>query len=402
MRWLNYVAVFFALLAFVGCGGTKQDPYADQSDAVKKAHAYVKPEPKEKPLATDVLRIDGTDYYIFQEGVEGTIDLKSRCLFDKTEYFLEVLNQGAFQGMQVITTPGDTGNNQMAELHIKWTPPKGITYDNAVSLNLETQIYTKGVMTDGKSDDLSHKKNFAIIIYKESLAIPEIISIDPVPGPVKEGATSHFLVKVKDMDSTNSVRPSLVALTDFLYINGSPYLKWNDPVQDQNDPAIWKFDVVVDLKNAELTTSTGSADFSLAVLSAAGKKSAPKKGKFTVWTSVTSPVTSWTEEVSFTIGQKNTHTFTVIDPRGEGVLTTKFLTSCSALPGAPQCTCNLQKGVTGKLDSAATCSINWTVPVDATLGNVQIQYEIQNSSPVFGDKDFKKPTFTGNIRLVNP
>jgi hypothetical protein len=397
MKPVKILIALFSIVAVVGCGGTKQDPLADQSDAVKNNQPPKGPEaPKEKPLASDVLKIDGSDYFVFREGVEQEITIKARSAFDEAKYTLEVTNADQFKDMTIVGTEGDVPNAQQAEIRIKWLPPKGLVYADVVTLNLQTMVYTTNL-----EENYSFKKNFSIFIYKESYNIPEILTMDPIAGAVKEGSKSTFKVKVKDLDSSAQMKPDLVALRDFTNINGAPFLTWNTPKQDPTDPNIWLFDVTVDLGAADVTSGSSKAEFGLAAVSNAGKKSAPRKGNFTIWTSVLTPVTSWSEKVEFKIGATNVHNFTVIDPRGEGELTTLFTTQCAFLSGAPTCTCKLQKGVAGKANSAANCSIAWTVPVDAFENqDVEINYKVENKSPVFGDKDLKSASFVGQLKLV--
>ncbi|MCC6138132.1 MAG: hypothetical protein IT287_05840 [Bdellovibrionaceae bacterium] len=264
-----------------------------------------------------------------------------------------------------------------------------------ISYTLETMIYTTNL-----EENYSFKKAFNIFIYKETFVIPEVLAVDTVTSAVKEGSTAKFKVKVLDADGTPTTPPSLMALTDYTDKNGAPYLSWAAPVQDPNDPTIWFFDVTIDLKNVEVTTGSNTAQFSIAAVSAAGKKSPPKKGQYIVWSSIMAPITSWLEAVEFKIGKDNHFDFSVIDPRGEGKLSAQFITACSGLPGSPVCACTPKVGVSGKANTLAACSIDWVVPADTTAQDLKILFKAENVSTLPGDTEKKLVNFAGLLKLV--
>lgn len=390
-----FISIVFAF-GLTACGGTSQDPLEKQSELVKGGEVPSKPKPpKEKPLAQDVLRIDGADFFVFRENVEQEISIKARSGFNEALYTIEVTNMDSFKNATMTTIEGDVAKDQQAQVNFKWTPPKGMVFADVITYQLETMVYTTNL-----AENYSFKKTFNIFIYKETFSVPEIISVTSLPAAIKENTTAQFKVKVKDVDGTETTLPSLLALTDYTQKNGAPYVSWGKAVQDVNDPQMWWFDVTINLKDVDLTTGADNAEFSLSALSAAGKKSNPYKLNFTVWSSVLKPVTSWMDAVEFKIGQGNHFDFTIVDPRGEGKLTAKFLTNCSTLAGAPTCVCIPRVGIAGKADTLMSCSIDWMVPTGTPTQEQVIVFNAQNKSTLPGDTQMENANFSGKIKLV--
>lgn len=396
MKLISFCLIGVLALSLTACGGTEQDPLDSLPPEVQNGQLPSKPKPpKEKPMASDVLRIDGADFFVFRENMEQEIAIRARSTFENVTYKVEITNLDQFKGATTEAVDGDAAKDTQAEVSFKWTPAKGLVFADVVTYTLDTIVYTTNL-----EENYSFKKSFNIFIYKETFNVPQILSMEPVLGAVKEGATAQFKVKVKDLDGTPTTMPNLMALTDYTQKNGAPYLSWDPPVQDPNNADNWLFTVKINLANVEITTGADTAEFSIAAVSAAGKKSNPSKGSFNVWSSITPPITSWLDVVEFKVGQSNHFDFSILDPRGEGKLSTSFLTSCATLPGAPACNCVLKVGVSGKANTLAACSIDWAVPSDISVQEQQIVYNAQNKSTLTGDAETKNVNFSGKIKLV--
>lgn len=399
MKWYLLATAAVLSLTLTACGGTKQDPFADESEPVKNGQVPGKPAPPdEKPLSQDVLRIysaEGGDYFVFREGVEQEIEIRATSSFNDVQYAVEISNLDQFKNATSETTEGDSSKGTGATATFKWAPPKGQVIADVITYQLEAKVYTMNF-----THEYVYIKKFQVFIYKENFAIPEIVSISPVAGAVKEGKTSSFTVTVKDIDATPSTQPDLLAMTSYADKNGAPYVSWNAPVQDAVNPTLWRFTVSVNLVDVEITNGQNKAELAIAAVSAAGKKSQAQKVSYNVWTSIMAPSTSWIEPVAFKIGQKNRFDFTILDPKGEGELKANFITPCAALPGAPQCTCANKVGVTGKANTLAACTIEWNVPADIPFQEQQILYTGENKSTLPGDVDVKTVPFNGKITLV--
>jgi hypothetical protein len=399
------IVLLGALTLLTACGGTKQDPLADQSQAVKDGIPPGGPEKaKEKPLPADVLKIDGPDFFSFDEGEEASITINARSMFDDSQYTLEIVNKDDFKTAKIVTVGGDTTKDQLANLNILWKVPKGTGADYYSSTDLEVNVYTTNL-----PENYSFKKTFKIFINSDSKRVPEVIRADVPAVAIKENATGTFKIYVKDEDATdvNGARPSLFFTADNFVssVNGSSFLSVSkEPTPDPTTPNVWVFEVNANLSKAEITAGNVSAKYFVYAKSRFGKVSNPYNGNFPVWTSVTTPISSWTEAVNFTRNQPNSYSFTVTDPKGEGEIQANFTTNCATLENAPTCTCKPVNAFSGKFKGAAQCTIKWTPPQGFGLFFSTTQtftVNVTNLSPVSGDTDKKVQQFNGVINLVN-
>lgn len=398
MKWYLIVTAAVLSMALTACGGTQQDPLAEESEAVQNGEPPGKPKPpEEKVLAQDVLRIFSSegDYFVFREGVEQEVEVRATSSFDNVQYTVEITNLNQFKDATSDLVLGDSKSGTGAQASFKWTPPKGQVIADVVTYQLEARVRTTNL-----ANEYVYIKKFQVFVYKENFPAPEIVSISPVPGAVKEGTTSSFTVTVKDTDATPATAPDLLVMTGYTDKNGAPFLSWNAPVQDSSNPSLWAFTVRVNLTDVEITNGANNAELALAVVSAAGKKSQAQNVAYTIWTSVMLPTTSWLEPVAFKIGQKNHFDFSILDPKGEGDLSALFITQCASLPGAPQCACVSKVGVAGKANTLSACSIDWDVPANIPFQEQQFLINAENKSTVLGDPDSKAIVFNGKITLV--
>ena len=396
MKLAQLILVAFWTIALVACGGTEQDPLAKQPESIKQGLPPFAPKPPpERPLAQDILRIDSDSYHIFRDNTEKEILITARAEFNDAIYQLNITNLNTFRGATVEAVDGDSSVGRKAELRFKWTPPKGLTYADIVTLRLKVEVYTTNYENNYKQT-----RDLEIFIYNEYTSVPEILSLGGLSGSLKEGDTGTFKVKVKDIDSTVDNPPSLVVSSDEKDINGAPYLSWGSPVQDIQDPTIWYFDVNVNLNNKELTSSKSIAGYKMGVIGASLRRSSLRSGSFTVLNKVEIPLSTWLTPVDFMIGKENRFEFHVFDPKGDGSLTAQFMTTCLGLPGSPRCDCAPQIGLTGKANTLATCTLAWSVPLDTLPQRLQLEYRADNKSTVVGDTQTANKTFFGIINLV--
>lgn len=396
------------LFLISACGGTKQDPLDGQSDDVKNGKAPgIAEAPKKKPADSNVLKIDGPDSLVVQEGEEREITFTARSLFvEDTEYALEFTSAGAaeYKNATVTSKPGNSAKGELASITIKWKVPKGLAAGQVTDTALVVSAYTTNLKAI-----YSVEKNVTVFISSNSKNVPNITKVEVPVDPIKENTNKSIIkVYVTDNDSSDVVgrRPSLIIMPDTSGANGAAYLvPAKNPVKDPALANSWIFDVVVDLTNAEMTAYSANAKFLVAATSYLGRLSAFKSASYSVWTSVSQPVSSWQEIVYFKRQQANSYTFIVTDPRGEGLIDAKFTTNCSALEGKPVCDCKSIAGVSGKSKGAAQCSITWTPPAGGGIFFAATPYTISvsvtNQSPITNDKDNKVQIFNGVIQLVN-
>ncbi len=376
------------------------DPLADQSDAVKAGETPFKPKlPPPEPLPEDVLKIDYTaGGYVFREGIETEITITGRSMFDESMFELEAVNLAEFKDATVSTIAGDKIAGAPASLTFKWKPPVGFVFGDKLVVTLEVSIATTNL-----AENYSYKINIPIFIYNETFAVPKILSVTGLPQKVKEaGTAAKFRVDLEDFESTdaNGERPSLLFLSKSTGISLAPFIKIDKTTLIDAKTGRWYFDVSINLADLEITKSTSTGYFDVVALSGNAIQSNPYNVVLPVWTSISVPMTTWTENVVFKAGS-NTYTFTVFDPKAEGQMTVDFVTQCSLIgtQSKPSCACKAVSAGFGKPQTTYICTIQWDVSASEMLGNNVIQYRAKNSSPIATDIDFKEQTFQGIIQV---
>jgi hypothetical protein len=377
------------------------DPLADESDAVKAGETPFKPKPPPaKPLPEDVLKVDfTTGGYVFREGVETEITITGRSMFNDSMYQMEAVNLAEFKDATVTSTAGDKLAGVPATLTFKWKPPVGFVFSDKLIVTLEVSIATTNL-----AENYSYKTNIPLLIYNEAFAVPKIVSVTGLPSNVKEsGIAAKFGVNIEDLESqdVNGERPSLLFLSKSSGVSLAPFIKIDKTTLLDAKLGKWYFDVSINLSEIEITKATSTGYFDVVALSGNSVQSNPFNVALPVWTSVSTPVTTWTENVIFKAGTSNAYTFTVLDPKAEGRLAVDFITQCSSLSlqSKPTCSC---KGVTagfGKPQSTFLCTIQWDVSATEVLGNKLIEYKARNNSPVMNDVDYRELVFKGTIQI---
>jgi hypothetical protein len=405
MRSIYKILTLVTIAGLVNsCGSNPfgdSDPLAEESDAVKAGETPFKPKPPPaKPLPEDVLKVDfTTGGYVFREGVETEITITGRSMFNDSMYQMEAVNLAEFKDATVTSTAGDKLAGVPATLTFKWKPPVGFVFSDKLIVTLEVSIATTNL-----AENYSYKTNIPLLIYNEAFAVPKIVSVTGLPSNVKEsGIAAKFGVNIEDLESqdVNGERPSLLFLSKSSGVSLAPFIKIDKTTLLDAKLGKWYFDVSINLSEIEITKATSTGYFDVVALSGNSVQSNPFNVALPVWTSVSTPVTTWTENVIFKAGTSNAYTFTVLDPKAEGRLAVDFITQCSSLSlqSKPTCSC---KGVTagfGKPQSTFLCTIQWDVSATEVLGNKLIEYKARNNSPVMNDVDYRELVFKGTIQI---
>lgn len=402
---MNKVCKVLSLLAFAGILNACSDvfsgeanPLANQSADVQngKAPGTQKVEDP-KPVAKDVLLIDASDSYTFREGVEQEITINGRSMFDESIYEMEISNLQDFKGAVVTSTTGDKKAGVPASIKFKWKPPVGFVILDKMYVDLDVTISTKDL-----PENYIHKKTIKLFVYNESYAVPKILNVSGVPKTIKEsGTAATFKVVIEDYESkdVNGERPSLLFLSKSVGLSLAPFVKVSSVSYPNPAKGQWIFDVIVNLNGLEMTTSKSAGYFDIYAVSGNSVQSNPYNVSLDVLTSISVPVSSWTEPIEFKVGVENNYAFTVLDPKAEGNLTATFLSQCGLLDGAPVCDCKAVPVAYGKPKSISNCSIQWVVPETILSSSQILSYKVQNLSPV-DPLDNKEQTFNGTIQFV--
>jgi hypothetical protein len=405
MKNIFKILTLIAITGFVNACGSNpfgdSDPLADQPDSVKAGETPFKPKPPpEKPLPQDVLKIYSTPGgYVFREGVETEFTITGGNMFKDSTYQMSAVNIAEFKDAVVTTTPGDTTAGVQASLTFKWKPPVGFVFSDKLIVTLEVSIETTN-----HTEKYLYKTNVPLLIYNEAFAVPRIVSVTGLPSNIKEsGIVSRFVVNIEDFESNdvNGERPSLLFLSKSSGVSLAPFIKIDKTTLTDPKLGKWYFDVSINLSEIEITKATSTGYFDVVALSGNSVQSNPYNVALPVWTSVSAPVTTWTENINFKVGASNTYTFTVLDPKAEGRMAVDFITQCSTLgtQSKPSCTCKGVASGFGKPQSTFLCTIQWDVSANELLGSKLIEYKARNSSPVATDVDYKEQVFKGTIQI---
>lgn len=364
----SMVLILLGGLALGACS-LQQNPLAEFPEVIQDA----KP-PMTKPdiplaLPSDALRIEGVDFFTFQEGVENSFELKTRVLIKDYEVReFEVLNLSEFPGASWDPTSGK----------FTWKPESGSVAGGWVTQKiLRVRMVASSPLE--KNPPLLSEKQIQIFVQKVSRA-PVIQSLELKAKDLREGSTYDFEIRLIDEDAgLDSTQVSDVAFlapaNTFPKVkNLAPFVTFRtiDPVR--GSPGHWLVRYRLNLKGEEITDSSTDAGFDVVALGRWGQRSQVLPFRTKVFTQLPDPVSNMsTNALTFPVGIESLYEFIVWDPKGEGRLS---LLRVEQNPTGSQVQC-----VTGALRSILHCFFKWT-PEEAQKGKlftVRVVIESRNS-----------------------
>lgn len=393
-----------ALLIFGGCAkvqetlGLKQDPFQDMPDEIRNGvPPTTKPVPGPTAVDAKELRIDGLDFFTFKEAQRGEAKLSGRVLtaIDGEEpqlgknFRLVIENLKDFKGA---TFDPATGT-------FAWTPEVG-----TVDTDFNRMMTLKVALETTKGIAKSTRRNFNVFVLRQ-FNDPMIEDVDTLSAvlsadPMHEGEYREFDVWVQDPDASDSSEgnPRLLVTNAQYGRDIGPFVSvLRGPYRDPKDPKRWRFRMALDLNGAELTKTYNTMVFGLMAVSQFGHLSAPQTVRVKVLTKVVAPVFSWggfdDPPITFYADQDNSMSFTVSDPKQEGVVSAH----CIDIPDGAKCECGFTSDYKR---SVATCTISWHPVGSASIGQHSIRGTVTNQSPVDSDPDGESAQFNGRINVV--
>ncbi|MDX9730363.1 MAG: hypothetical protein RBT63_01205 [Bdellovibrionales bacterium] len=406
-RTFGFMALALAAsTAFTASCSFHQDPFEEKSEQIKKG---IPPEldkepPAPKPLPSDALRIDVSDFYTFKEEVTGEIALSGRVLTANPQFELSIDNMQEFPGAEFDAATGI----------FKWTPPREST---GIDYGMPKRLVVRLTAPSPAGDRIIGTIKDVLLYVTRAEVDPEIVSVDDlVKVSTREGEVGKFTVVVSDPDGMNSdgLRPAINAIPSKRGpsdISGLVYMEeptWSNPnpVQDPADKKRWIFRMVLDLRTPSgspteanqrgrnFTRTKENFTFGLQVVSRFGRV-AMKEMQASIITDVLKPEISWFDQVEVVAGQENVIQFQVYDPYLEGDLSVSFVSRIDRdLPGVAAGSCEPSSRAGHVL-----CRISYK-PLATTKGDFDVSIEAINKSKVPGDIKFVKETFRRKIRVV--
>lgn len=373
----------FVLISGVGCSGGKgQDPLKDQPTNVRKG---IPPEDKPKedrqPIPREAMRLEITPSLpTFVEGQEGQLTIKGSILG---------LSQDEFD-ISIENLPKGASFDPVAN-RISWTPAKDMVKGESYTsiYNLKVQMSTR------RTPVLSVLREFVLYVQRDMVR-PEILRVES-PDQLSEGEQYKMWVTVKDLDSADDVSlfgsvqaPHLMVVrSPNSFHDGSHLITLDSPRWDlvnprrmdrydpQYDPSIWIYQLTIDTRYKELTSSRDVYGFGLIAVSRFGLASAegnipstPKIIELPIVTRVPKALTTWPDDIiEFKEGEKTVFSFDVYapisqvgfrsEPQGDGILDpVEIKANCHQdLPGDAECRCI-------KANSwRYNCTMSWLPPL---------------------------------------
>lgn len=375
MKNIFKLTLVIATLALVGCGGGKkqkflgQDPLEGYPDSVKNGLPPTEklPKPDRRPLPEDAYRVEVDDVVEFGVGQELSVEVVARVYVQVKEFKLEVQNLSKFPEAkfeQVDVQP------DAIKYKFTWKAPESFTGNNLyVTTSLDFRLTADtGVIT-------SYDKSIKVMVNR-SFKTPRILSAKFNKYEVVEGDDAVLTVEVEDNDSTENEPTRIVFDKPSYYYDGSVFLKF---MSITRDAATGKFTVQYSFNTGgrDITDNSAYTTVTVVAVSRYGVKSQSSSPNITINNSLKPAVSSIspTSVVSFTLGQRNSTSFTFMDSRQEGTVSATLKTDTSALPGSVIFSCVNPTGA----KYVANCTLIWDVAADAQVkAGYKFDFEIIN------------------------
>lgn len=390
------VAVAFSLL---GAGCSKQDPLAGQPENVRNGVPPEKPGSDEvDPISDQALRIRSEDFINFQEDKENKTTITGALL------------QSVVGGDAVVGRDFEVIVNNLSDLkgatfdqmtgEFVWKPAKGFTReDYSVNTFISVTIATLAspIMTKTQKIPIS-------VTRAVNLPVVQSITFD-ANTPVREGERAFFTVVVKDASAKNEdgKRPTVLPVaTKAANTAGNPLAtlvrqQFETPVVDPNDSTLYTFKMSLDLRNAELTKTSDSFEFSIQARNRYNEVSTSMSKSVVVLTSLRKPMTTLSDTITVIRGEENTINFSVYDPYQESELQVNW-NRCDLLGGGTNCACVTSRS--GGATSTMNCTVSWKPLANQPLGFIEKQFTVVAKTKVKGDTKTEESKFSIPMEVI--
>lgn len=337
-----------ALAGLTAChSGWDKDPFAGESDNIKNAVPQGTDQKGVPPLQ-GIMFIDVEDSVNIKEGQERSIPISWR-ITNKNEF--------TFKGLEIEkledALPGATFDPIEGVLTFK--AEDGIVPENVLFYR---RPITVALMAEYKGLLQVVRKTFYINILRGNANPPEIVEINGIPENMFEEDTANIEIIVRDEASPNGPTLTLTQTNLNNRKNGAQFTEL-DMIPLYHGPGLFKFFGKIRLQGTtDITSSSTRFSMYFQAFSVFGVPSSTRTGNFRVFTRASYPH-YFVEDMTFTVGQKKSYTFSVVDLKKEGEITAKFQSNCATVLGETAlCRCEKISGTTA--NGSALCTIDWT------------------------------------------
>lgn len=396
---LPAIAIVAMAFSLFGTGCSKQDPLAGQPENVRNGVPPEKPGSDEvDPISDQALRIRSEDFINFQEDKENKTTITGALL-------QSVVGGDAVVGRDfelIVNNLNDLKGSTFDQMtgEFKWKPAKGFTReDYSVNTFISVTIATLAspIMTKTQKIPIS-------VTRAVNIPVVQSITFDNT-NPVREGERAMFTVVVKDDSARNEdgKRPTILPVaTNATNTAGNALAtlvrqQFAVPVVDPNDSSLYTFKMALDLRNAELTKTSDSFNFSIQAKNRYNEVSTSMSKSVTVLTSLRAPMTTLSDTVTVIRGQENTINFSIYDPFQEADLQVNW-DRCDLLGGGTSCSCVTSRS--GGSAGVLNCTLSWKPLATQKLGYIEKKLVVTARTKVKNDNLFQESKFSVPMEVI--
>jgi len=367
---------------FTGCGKWEQDPLAQAQGQLRQGQQ--KPTDAESPKAdqSELLRIFSPDSFGFKEGQENHFTITSKTLEEGFSNSISISNLDDFVDA---TFDPATGVFQ-------WHPKKGTL--SATDPDVKDYVLKVRATAEKTGEKVRTRSKDISLTLSRRGDIPTL-SVTLRKDTIREGDMTQLDIEIYDQDAqvAETTWPTIQlgsvastqSLLGFLSLGGMRSL----------GKGWFAVSGYIDLQSAEVTSNMDKFGFSVRALSRLLKSSATQNVYATILTSLSEPVTTWTEPLRVVAGENINYQFLIMDPKAETRVTLKQF---DALPAEAKASCQTANSTKPSL---LACSLLWPTTTTTPDRVYSFSASVVATNTYYGDSASKPKSFQLKV-IVSP
>lgn len=380
------LALSALLLGLSACGKWTQDPFSGKDKRFRDTVPTATKPDFTKPLPSDAVRVLSPKFASFEEGNPTEFQILGKVYIEGYKVDLVFENLGDFPGAKYDAKTGK----------FTWTPPRGfVDAAKGGDVAIERTLTIAATATKPDSQVLIGRSSINMRISRDFM-VPEITNIQKTEPFVREGTSTWVQVFVRDRDANpNDVTtyPRII----FQSIAGTKSMASMLSPQRTDNLGNGDYRIYLQLTTADLELTSGIDNYKVGFLVASryGKMSTVRIFDMDVYTSITQPTTTWTEELVGVAGTQSVHKFLIIDPKQESVLK---VTNTFGIPVGASLNC------VNANPSTLNCAYTWTpaAGTEGTAADIQVYVGSRNRDARDPINPTKQLTFRTRVQPKGP